>query len=189
MKRLKSTLLTGLTAFTLACGPAAQPADVGTAMPDYAAASPNGDSLRLASLKGSVVLLNVWATWCIPCRKELPELQALHQEYESQGLRIVGVSVDEPGTDADVVDFAKSFGLTYTILHDPEQRISDVFRIPGVPASFVIDRAGIIRWRHLGPFKATDTTFTAVLQKALASVAAPTGRNLSPAQKTTRRAF
>jgi cytochrome c-type biogenesis protein len=114
-----------------------------------------------------VVLLNVWATWCIPCRKEIPELQALHEQYSGRGLRVLGVSVDQVGADADVADFARAFGMTYPILRDPDETVSMLFAIPGVPASFLVDRAGIVQWRHLGPFKSTDSTFISVLNSLL----------------------
>lgn len=151
-----------------ACQRDAMPGDTGTAPPSYAAPILlQPDSVRVDQLKGSVVLLNVWATWCIPCRKEIPELQALHQQYSVRGLKVVGVSVDEAGTDEDVARFAKDFGVTYTIVRDPDDRISELFRTPGVPSSFLIDRKGIVRWRKLGPFAATDADFNAALQKTL----------------------
>lgn len=141
--------------------------NVGQPAPAYGAPTLRGDSLRLNDLKGQVVLLNVWATWCIPCRKEIPELQALHQDYSGQGLRVVGVSVDDADADADVADFAKTYSMTYTILRDPTEVVSNTFAIPGVPASFLIDRSGVVRWRHLGPFKATDSTFSRTLNALL----------------------
>lgn len=143
------------------------PGAVGTRAPAYGAVSMQGDSLDLAAMKGSVVLLNVWATWCIPCRREIPELQALHQKYEEQGLRVWGVSVDGGDADADVAAFAKDFGMTYAVLRDPGERVMSAFRIQGVPASYLIDRDGVIRWRTLGPFKADDAQLQSALQQTL----------------------
>lgn len=140
---------------------------VGQVVPAYAAPDIAGDSVRIADLKGDVVLLNVWATWCIPCRREIPELQALHQDYSGRGLRVLGVSVDASDAEGDVAEFAASFGMTYTILRDPDERVSTLFAIPGVPASFLVDREGVVRWRHLGPFKATDSAFVSVLTSLL----------------------
>jgi cytochrome c biogenesis protein CcmG, thiol:disulfide interchange protein DsbE len=158
----------GLCLLLLACSkPEPQIGNVGQPVPAYAAVALGGDSVHVASLRGDVVLLNVWATWCIPCRKEIPELQALHQQYSAQGLRVLGVSVDQPGADADVADFAKAFGMTYPILRDPDETISMLFAIPGVPASFLVDREGIVQWRHLGPFKSDDSAFVAVLNSLL----------------------
>lgn len=159
-----------LLAFLLLAGcgaPEAEIGNVGQAVPAYAAAGLEGDSVRVADLEGDVVLLNVWATWCIPCRKEIPELQALHQEYSSRGLKVLGVSVDASDADADVREFARNYGMTYQILRDPEERVTAMFAVPGVPASFLVDREGIVRWRHLGPFKATDSAFVSVLNTLL----------------------
>ena len=153
-----------LTLLTGACIPERAPTNVGDPAPAYAAPVLDGDSVSIAQLKGSVVLLNVWATWCIPCRKELPELQALHTQYGPSGLRILGVSVDEAGSDEVIRAFTKELGVTYTILRDPGERVSDLFAIIGVPASFLIDREGRIAWKHLGPFTRNDST----LQRALA---------------------
>ena len=158
-----------VTAFVLAgCSESTRPfGRVGEEAPAYAARTIAGDSLRLSDLRGRAVLLNVWATWCIPCRKELPELQTLHTRYASQGLQVVGVSVDEGNDDAAVRDFANEFGITYTIARDPATLIYSAFAIPGVPASFLIDRSGKVAWRILGPFSATDTTLQAALKKVL----------------------
>ena len=150
-----------------ACGDQPAHGVVGSRAPDYAAVSMSGDSVSLAQLQGDVVLLNVWATWCIPCRVEIPELQALHQTFGSKGLRVVGVSVDAGGADDMVADFAKQFGISYIILRDPAERITTLYATPGVPASFLIDRKGVVRWRHLGPFRADNPVFRRALDAAL----------------------
>jgi cytochrome c-type biogenesis protein len=154
--------------FLSGCGETAPShGEVGRPAPGYSAVSMAGDTVHIDRLKSEVVLLNVWATWCVPCRVEIPELQALHQEFRDRGLRVIGVSVDERGADAVVADFARHFGITYTILRDADERISSLFFTPGVPASFLIDRAGVVRWRHLGPFRATNTSFRTALDAAL----------------------
>jgi cytochrome c-type biogenesis protein len=118
-------------------------------------------------MKGEVVLLNVWATWCIPCRREIPELQALHQELEGRGLKVWGVSVDAGEADADVNGFISDFKMTYTVLRDPAERVLSVFRVQGVPASYLIDRDGVVRWRTIGPFKAHDPQLQEALRVTL----------------------
>ena len=141
---------------------------VGSAAPDYAATSLAGDSVSLAGLKGKVVLLNVWATWCHPCRDEIPQLEALHQRYGASGLELVGVSVDVPGMEAGIREFMRDFSMTYPVWLDPDERVSTQFRTIGVPETFLIDRAGVIRWRKIGPIQAADTTLRASLERALA---------------------
>src|SRR5690606_10975724 len=124
--------------------------------PEYAAAALNGDSAPLADYEGEVVLLNVWATWCIPCREEVPALQRLHERFSEEGLRVVGVSVDAQGEARTVREFANEFSVTYDIWLDPDERVIDDFRVIGVPNTFLIDREGIIRWKHIGPVRDDD---------------------------------
>ena len=145
----------------------AVPGTIGAPAPAYGAVDMQGDSIDLASMKGQVVLLNVWATWCIPCRREVPELQALHQDLEARGLRVWGVSIDGAEASGDVAGFMDDFSMTYTVLRDPGERVLSVFRIQGVPASYLIDREGVVRWRTIGPFKASDPQLQAALQNSL----------------------
>jgi cytochrome c biogenesis protein CcmG, thiol:disulfide interchange protein DsbE len=159
-----------MAAFTCAActnEPAPLPGAVDTPAPAYGALTMQGDSVDLTTYRGSVVLLNVWATWCIPCRREVPELQALHQQYGGQGLRVLGVSIDGGDADADVTGFMSDFKMTYTVLRDPAERVLSTFRIVGVPASYLIDREGIVRWRTIGPFTAGDARLQAALRRSL----------------------
>jgi cytochrome c biogenesis protein CcmG, thiol:disulfide interchange protein DsbE len=107
----------------------------------------------LADYKGDVVLLNVWATWCAPCRAEMPSIERLHREFGPRGLRIVAVSVDDPGQQKAVRDFARELGLTFEILHDPTHDIQKIYQTTGVPETFVLGRDGVIRKKIIG---ATD---------------------------------
>ena len=162
-----------LSIATGACGAlrdsASAKVEVGQPIPDYYARTVAGDSVSLSSHRGKVVLLNVWATWCHPCRTEIPELVALNKRYAPRGLEIVGVSVDSEGASADVRQFMKDFAMDYPIWFDPEDRVSTRFLLVGVPTTFVIDRAGILRWRKTGPVLPGDTTLAGVLERALGS--------------------
>lgn len=146
-----------------------QVVDVGLPAPPYSAVSFAGDSVSLAQLRGKAVLLNVWATWCAPCKEEIPYLQRLHEEKAAQGLEIVGVSVDAEGDESKMTAFAKDFGMTYPLWHDPDQRVMSLFLAIGVPASYLIDREGVLVWKHLGVLRPTDKRFTAALEEALKS--------------------
>ena len=143
--------------------------DVGAPVPAYAAASLSGDSVSLAALRGKVVLLNVWATGCHPCRDEIPELQALHERYAARGLELVGVSVDAESADNAIRAFMRDFRMTYPVWRDPAERVSAQFHIVGVPATFLIDREGVLRWRKTGPIQPGDSTLAAALEQALGS--------------------
>jgi cytochrome c biogenesis protein CcmG, thiol:disulfide interchange protein DsbE len=139
-----------------------RPLRTGDDAPAFTAAGIDGDSLALSSLRGGVVMLNVWATWCPPCREEMPGLQALHERYAEQGLRVLGVSIDSRGAEAAVREFVRDFGLDFTILHDPAERVSRQFRTIGVPETFLIDTAGVIVHRWTGRF---DPLAADVLQR------------------------
>jgi peroxiredoxin len=143
--------------------------ELGKTAPDYHAVTLSGDSVSLAQMRGRVVLLNVWATWCHPCREEIPVLQALHEQYESSGLSLVGVSVDARGEEDTIREFAKDFNMTYPLWLDPDERVQSTFLAIGVPATFLIDRNGILRWRHVGPVRANDATLMRELERSLRS--------------------
>ena len=107
----------------------------------------------LASYRGQVVLLNIWATWCAPCRAEMPSIEKLHREFGPRGLKIVAVSVDDPGQQQAVRSFARDLGLTFEILHDPTHDIQRAYQTTGVPETFVLGKDGVIRKKIIG---ATD---------------------------------
>lgn len=157
--------LLGFASLT-ACAEVQPAASTGANAPTFTARTLDGDSLGLADLRGQVVLLNVWATWCVPCRKEMPELQALHQEFADQGLHVVGVSVDEQSADDAVRSFTADLGVTYTILRDPGESVSFAFQIPGVPSTFLINREGRIAWKHFGPFDRNHAGLRAALSES-----------------------
>lgn len=140
---------------------------VGNVAIEYPAATLAGDTVTLASLRGEVVLLNLWATWCVPCRTETPYLEALFEEYQDRGFRVVGISLDTGDAADQVAMFVEDFGVTYTILHDPQMRGMDLYQVPGLPATFLIDRDGIIRWIRYGPILEGDAAFLGVLEELL----------------------
>lgn len=168
MKRARLLMAAALA--VSACKPAERPpVRVGVAAPTYRATLLTGDSVTTDELKGKVVLLNVWATWCAPCREEIPYLQTLFEARQRDGLQIVGVSIDARGSDDAIASFAKEFGMTYPIWRDPDERVQSLYLALGVPASYLIDRQGVLRWRHLGTVRPTDTSFTGALERALAA--------------------
>ena len=135
-----------------------RPVEVGTPAPDFTVRDLDGTTVSLSDLEGEVVLLNVWATWCPPCREEMPSMERLHRELEPEGLRVVAVSIDaEQGrrdasgrAGGNIREFAEEMGLTFDIWHDPSGRIQQTYRTTGVPESFVIDRSGYIVKKDIG---------------------------------------
>jgi peroxiredoxin len=152
---------------TLACAVETRGPVVGEPAVDYAATTLDGDTVSLTGLRGEVVLLNLWATWCVPCRTETPYLQAVSEEYRDRGLRIVGVSQDVGDANADIRAFVERYGVTYTILHDPQMRGLDLYRVNGLPGTFLIDREGVLRWMQYGPIREGDPAFLRALSDVL----------------------
>ena len=143
--------------------------EVGRPVPAYSTVSLEGDSVSLAAQKGKVVLVNIWATWCHPCREEIPELIAVRSRYHARGLELIGVSVDTDGYDDAIRTFMADYKMTFPIWRDPDERISTQFLAVGVPATFLIDRDGILRWRKVGPIAPNDTSLAAAIERSLGS--------------------
>jgi len=155
-------------ALAIGCNRDAPPrVEIGQPAPRYAATTLAGDSASTAGLAGKVVLLNIWATWCAPCRDEIPYLQSLYEKHRAEGLEIVGVSVDARGQESAIREFVDEFRMTYPIWRDPDERVQSLYLALGVPSSYLIDRAGILRWRRLGTIRERDTTLTRALTDAL----------------------
>lgn len=130
---------------------------------------PDGAATKtLASYRGQVVLLNIWATWCAPCRAEMPSIERLHREFGPRGLKIVAVSVDDPGQQKAVREFARELGLTFEILHDPTHDIQRVYRTTGVPETFVLGKDGVIRKKIIGATDWSSTGTRALVAQLLA---------------------
>ena len=121
--------------------------EAGSAAPDFQLPTLDGDELSLSSLRGQVVLVDFWATWCGPCRQEMPALQRLHEEFAGRGVEIVAISMDAQ-TEA-VAPYARREGLTFPILlGSVAEQVR--YRVAGLPTLFVVDQGGIIRFQHVG---------------------------------------
>lgn len=162
-ERLKDWVVTGgfLSAIALlvAVGWATRdhftPVETGDMAPGFHVEGLDGDSARLADYAGNVILLNVWATWCAPCRREMPSLERLYQIHRDRGLQILAVSVDDPvggRTVRDMVsEFVDEYELTFPVFLDPGgRRVELVYGVPALPTTFLIDRDGRIRQRLVG---------------------------------------
>jgi cytochrome c biogenesis protein CcmG/thiol:disulfide interchange protein DsbE len=131
--------------------PPPEGADLGQRIPAYRTlALTRGDSVEIREhYAGQVTLVNVWATWCIPCRAEMPGMQRTYDRLKDRGFRIAAVSVDEGDADR-VLAFAEELGLTFDLLQDRSMQIQQTYQMLGVPQSFLLDRRGVIRFIALG---------------------------------------
>ncbi len=150
-----------------ACLPEGGPPQIGEQVPDYQASTLDRALVSLDDLRGQVVLLNIWATWCGPCRFETPFLQSVYEEHAERGFEIVGISVDDAGFEDTVQEFVDENGVTYTILHDAQMQAMDTFHVIGLPATYLVDREGVIRFIRLGPVSEEDEQFWTALEEAL----------------------
>ncbi|MFN0073294.1 MAG: TlpA family protein disulfide reductase [Chloroflexota bacterium] len=131
-------------------GRAPRSVEVNSRAPDFSLVTLDDRTLSLAELRGKVVVLNFWATWCTPCRAEMPALEQVYQSYRERGLVIVGIDVQEP---ADKVRaFLPEVGVTFPIVLDSDSRLALRYRATGLPATFIVDRAGTVRDIRLGPY-------------------------------------
>ncbi len=127
----------------------------------------DGSPVSLSDYLGETLLVNLWATWCHPCRSETPYLQSVYERYRDRGLRILGVSVDLPTDSAAVVRFVEEFGVGYDIALDPEAVSQEVFLARGLPTSVLIDRAGTVVFSWIGPIPEGEPAFIEGLEGAL----------------------
>ncbi len=109
----------------------------------------HGNTVRLAELRGRVILLNLWATWCYPCRAEMPSMDTLYQDYRGKGLEILAIANDSQGKTA-VAPFVKEYGLTFPVLLDPHNRVGTQLQVHGIPTSYLLDKQGRIAYVALG---------------------------------------
>ena len=123
----------------------------GVEAPDFSAVNlATGDSVTLADYRGEIVLLNLWATWCGPCRWEMPSMERLYRELGPAGLKIVAVSVDQVSGE-EVLDFANELELTFDVLHDRSGQIEIDYQATGLPETVILDRDGVIVHKSIGP--------------------------------------
>jgi cytochrome c biogenesis protein CcmG/thiol:disulfide interchange protein DsbE len=145
--------IVALLAYGLTRDPKLVPSPLpGRTAPDFTMVTLAGDSLHLADLRGKVVVLNFWASWCIPCLQEHPLLVAADERWGSQGLQIVGVVYQDTPTNAK--DWIREQGGTWRHVLDPHSKLSIEYGLFGVPETFFIDRHGVIVYKHIGPLSA-----------------------------------
>ncbi|MFQ5521441.1 MAG: TlpA family protein disulfide reductase [Candidatus Methylomirabilia bacterium] len=120
------------------------------AAPAFTVSMPTGAPLKLADYKGNIVLINFWATWCPPCRAEMPAMERLYRRFKERGFTIVAISIDAEGGPI-VTPFLKKHELTFPVGLDPEMAVAELYRVQGIPRSFLIDRKGNLVGQAIGP--------------------------------------
>ena len=144
---MRAAALTGALAVTSLVGASASMA------PSFTLPSRSGDTVSLAQLKGKVVMLNFWASWCGPCRQEMPLLDQMHKRYSALGFTLVGVNVDANSKDAEA--WLSKTPVSFPVLFDRESKVSKLYDVNAMPSTVFIDRKGNVRYLHRG-YKAGD---------------------------------
>ncbi len=148
-----------------AAGPAQAAAAEPVLAPDFALKADSGRNLRLREMRGQVVMLNFWATWCGPCREEMPKLEQLHRKYGKTGFVLLGINIDDK--PANAVGMAKKLGVTFPILFDKDKQVSKLYKVDAMPSTLLIDRDGKTRYLHRGYKPGYETTYQTQLRELL----------------------
>ena len=127
-----------------------RPLQEGRPAPDFTFPDLDARKVSLSDFRGKVVLVNIWATWCPPCRDEMPSMQKLYERFKGEHFEILAVSIDADGREA-VAPFIKQMNLTFPVLLDPKEKIRSLYGITGVPESFIVDGEGILVNKVIGP--------------------------------------
>lgn len=133
--------------------------------PDFTLRAMKGPNTRLQELRGRVVMVNFWATWCGPCRQEMPHLNRLHEKYNRAGLVLLGVNVDDDPANAAAV--ATKLGIQFPVLLDTDKKVSDQYDLQAMPSTYLIDRDGKVRFVHRGYLNGYEALYEKQIRELL----------------------
>jgi peroxiredoxin len=146
MKTRNLILGLALTAFAATC--LAASGLTGKAAPDFALKSSTGENLRLSEYRGDVVMINFWATWCGPCRQEMPLLDEMYTRYQRVGFNLLGVNIDDDSGRA--MAMIRELGVNFPVLFDERKEVSKMYDVSAMPVTVIVDRSGQVRYVHQG---------------------------------------
>jgi len=173
--RARLLIAIGVVATTLAVALSATALEAGSRAPEIGLEDLNGRPVRMRALRGKVVIVDFWASWCAPCREELPVLDGLYRRYREQGLVVVGVSVDR--TLRNARGFLRRVPVSFPVVHDARHQVAGRYSPPRMPSSYIVDRRGVVRHVHEG-FRSGDA---AVIERQVRALLD------QPAQRRRRR--
>jgi len=141
----------------------------GAQAPGFTLPVHGGGNVSLESLRGKIVFVNFWATWCPPCLKEAPSLQKLYDQLKGEGFEILAVSIDDAGSSAAIDGFRRDYSITFPIPLDPDRRVYDTYQVFGVPETFLVDERGRVIEQFVGPQDWADPRYSRAIRRALAA--------------------
>lgn len=159
----KLTLVVGAVA-VLTTASQAFALDLDEPAPDFTLKSNQGNNVRLDDLKGEVVMINFWATWCGPCLQEMPLLDELYQKYESAGFTLLGVNVEDAGDKTKVDQMMQELGVSFPVLYDVDSIASELYSVDAMPSTVFVDREGNFRYLHRGYKPGDEEGYKKVVQ-------------------------
>ncbi len=133
--------------------------------PDFTLRSLEGSNLRLEEYRGQVVLINFWASWCGPCRQEMPLLDRLHQRYVDTGFAVLGINVE--GEEAPARELIDKVPVTFPVLIDEGQLVSELYKLEAMPSTVVVDRDGVVRYIHRGYKPGDEAKYVEVVKELI----------------------
>jgi peroxiredoxin len=161
--------MTVVVAYTalLAAAPACQAAmpPPGSVAPDFTLKSNSGKNLKLSEFRGQVVMINFWATWCAPCRQEMPLLNHIYEQYHKTGFTLLGVNIDDKPESAKAL--AQQLGISFPVLFDTDKQISHRYDVDAMPSTVLIDRSGKVRYLHRGYRAGYETSYDTQVRELL----------------------
>ena len=163
---MRATLAAALSATALGTCISAQAVGVNSEAPDFTLETLAGGNLRLQEHRGEVLLINFWASWCGPCRQEMPILDRLHQRYEEAGFAVLGVNVEGKRKPAEKI--AKKSKVTFPVLIDAGQKVSEAYDLEAMPTTVVVDRNGKVRYIHRGYKPGDEAKYIDVVKQLIA---------------------
>ena len=138
---------------------------IGTVAPDFTLHSSLGKNLKLSEYRGQVVMVNFWATWCAPCRQEMPELNRLYEKYQRVGFVLLGVNIDDNPKAAQ--ELGKQLGVRFPVLFDSAKQVSGRYDIDAMPSTLLIDRSGTVRYLHRGYRRGVEKEYEEKIRELL----------------------
>jgi peroxiredoxin len=166
IKLCRAVLLIVLAAALWGCAREEKPALAGNPAPDFTLRNLAGQEVKLADLRGKVVLVNFWATWCPPCREEIPSMDRLNRAMAGKPFQMLAISIDEGGKEA-VEGFFNKAGVVLPALLDPGQTTGKRYGITGVPETFIVDKKGVILKKVVGGLDWSDPMVAGFLENAM----------------------
>jgi peroxiredoxin len=133
--------------------------------PDFTLKSNSGDNVKLSELRGQVVMINFWASWCGPCRQEMPLLDEIHQRYSGLGFTVLGVNVEED--QAAARELLEDVPVTFPILFDSRNEVSEAYDVDAMPSTVVVDRDGVVRYIHKGYVPGDENKYQEVVRELI----------------------